>query len=244
MLEWQTRSAALLLRGSPGDQVISSKEGRGAIQFQTSFFDPGSSLLAKSSLLGDANPSLEEDGARRQRLLETYLSERRYILKTSEYITFAALCHTDEGYGKAADQGQDRSVWLEVVGGSILSAWSLEESAKGTRKSVVVDAVEALRARFEALEKGSGWLQGEGVQEEIEFAWARNQLVEAIHIMRIVLNLLESSSKIMKAPAILSWFRLMNECGFFESVQLVSGTNDDHQRLIGRAAASYAPGTI
>lgn len=243
MLEWQTRSAALLLRGSPGDQVISSKGGRGAIQLQTSFFDPGSSLLAKSSL-GDATPSLEEDGARRQRLLETYLSERRYILKTSEYITCAALCRTDEGYGKAADQGQDRSVWLEVVGGSILSAWSLEESAKGTRKSVVVDAVEALRARFEALEKGSGWLQGEGVQEEIEFAWARNQLVEAIHIMRIVLNLLESSSKIMKAPAILSWFRLINECGFFESVQLVSGTNDDHQRLTGRAAASYAPGTI
>ena len=241
-LEWQSRSAAQLLRGSPGEQVASVNGGRGVNQFQTSFFDPGTSLISKSSFLGDGEPVFEENSARRQRLLENYLSERRYILKTSEYITFGALCSVDVEF---ADREQHRSSWLEEVGESILSAWSLQEPLKGTPQNLVVNAVDALRSRLHALENGSGWLLDEDIQEEIELAWARSQLVESIHIMRIVLNLLESSSKLMNAPAILPWFKLMNECGFFESLQLVSANElSFDQSLTFLTATSKAPRTI
>jgi nuclear pore complex protein Nup188 len=245
VLEWQTRSAAQLLRGQPGDQSTSVNGARGVNQLRSSSFDPGSSLRARSSLLAGEGPFVEDNSSRRQRLLETYLSERRYILKSGEYITFAALCHRDEGPGKAADEGRDRLSWMEEVGRVVLSAWSLEDSPKGNRKSLVVDAVEALRARFEAMGKGCGWLHGEGIEEEIEFAWVRNQLVEAIHIMRIVLNNLEASTNLMKAPTILTWFRLMNECVFLESVDLVSlKIHRKQQLLIARTAISNASGPI
>ena len=222
LLEWQTRSAVQLLRGSPGEQATNLTGGRGINQLQASFFDPGSSLLAKSSFLGESEPSFDDIQARRPRLLETYLSERRYILKTSEYITFAALCNGIGGPDKAPSQAKRKSDWLDEVGSSILSSWSVEESSKASRRSLIIETVESLRARFEALREGSGWLADQGVQEDIELAWGRNQLVETIHIMQILLNVLEFFPILLKAPAVLAWFRLISECGFFEVLQLVS----------------------
>ena len=222
LLEWQTRSAVQLLRGSPGDQATNLTGTRGINQLQASFFDPGSSLLAKSSFLGESEPSFDDNKARRQRLLETYLSERRYILKTSEYVTFDAPCNGMDGSDKATSQAKRKPDWLDEVGSSILSSWSVEEGSKASRRSLVIETVESLRARFEALKDGSGWLADQGVEEHIELAWGRNQLVEAIHIMQILLNVLEFFPILLKSPAVLAWFRLMSECGFFEVLQLVS----------------------
>ena len=222
LLEWQTRSAVQLLRGSPGDKATNVTGARGINQLQASFFDPGSSLLAKSSFLGESEPRFDESKARRQRLLETYLSERRYILKTSEYITFAALCNRVGESEKATSQGKGKPDWLDEVGNSILSTWSVEEGSKASRRSLVIETVESLRARFEALREGSGWLADQEVQEDIELAWGRNQLVETIHIMQILLNVLEFSPTLLKAPSVLAWFKLMGECGSFEVLQLVS----------------------
>ena len=221
LLEWQTRSAVQLLRGSPGDQATNLTGARGINQLQASFFDPGSSLLAKSSFLGESEPSFDDNKARRQRLLETYLSERRYILKTSEYVTFDASCNGIDGSDKATSQAKRKPDWLDEVGSSILSSWSVEEDSKASRRSLVIETVESLRARFEALKEGSGWLADQGVEEDIELAWGRNQLVEAIHIMQILLNVLEFFPILLKSPAVLAWFRLMSECGFFEVLQLV-----------------------
>ena len=222
LLEWQTRSAVQLLRGSPGDQATNLTGARGINQLQASVFDPGSSLLAKSSYLEDNEPSFDDNKARYQRLLETYLSERRYILKTSEYVTFAALCNGIDVPDKATTQAKRKPDWLDEVGSSVLSSWSVEEGSKTRNKSLIIGAVESLRARFEALGEGSGWLANEGVQENIELAWGRNQLVETIHILQILLNVLEFSPILLKAHAVLAWFRLMSECGFFEVLQLVS----------------------
>ena len=222
LLEWQTRSAIQLLRGSPGEQATNVTGARGINQLQASFFDPGSSLLARSSFLGESEPRFDENKARRQRLLETYLSERRYLLKTSEYVTFAALCNRVGEPETATSQGKGKPDWLDEVGDSILSSWSLEEGSKASRRGLIIETVESLRARFEALREGSGWLADQEVQEDIELAWGRNQLVETIHIMQILLNVLEFSPTLLKAPAVLAWFKLMGECGSFEVLQLVS----------------------
>lgn len=219
VLEWQTRSAAELLRGSYGEQSTLAGGGRGPGQFQASVFDPGSSLLGKTTLVKIESPTIGKANARRLRLLEIYLSERRYVLKTSEYITFGALGQEHHASKDTLDQGQNGQHWLQEVGETILLQWKIDVSGKGSHKSFVVDAVESMQSRLKALTSGSGWLEDEGIEEDIEIAWSRNQLVEVIHIMQILLNLLESSSTLIKSPAILAWYRLMGECAFFENFQ-------------------------
>ena len=196
--------------------------GVGESQLHASFFGAASSLFGKSFGPGANVPAPFNDiGLRRRRLLETYMSERRYILKTTEYVTLSASCNAQNGSsGKVTNHALS---WLEEVGAAIISTWEGDGSAQAQSKNFVAEAVEALRSRIESLMGGSGWLSDESQQEEMEVAWARNQILEMIHIMQILLIRLDPSlTKVITPDIILSWYRLMNECGFFDSLQLVS----------------------
>ena len=207
-----------LLRGSLVDDVTN---GTGRNHLQASFSGAASTLFGKSFGVGPNAPTLPDDSAtRRRRLLETYLSERRYILKTTEYVTFAA-SHKFEASSPINTTNQAGS-WLEEVGGAIISTWKDDESARSKGKDFVGEAVEALRFRMESLHKGSGWMSDESQQDEIEVEWARNQVLEIIHIMQILLIQLDlSSTKLLTPDSILPWYRLMNDYCFFDSLQLV-----------------------
>ena len=222
VLEWQTRPAVQLLRGSLVDEIAPLANGIGGSQLSASFSAAASSLFAKSSAVAlKGNPPFDDAGPRRRRLLETYLSERRYILKTSEYVTFAASSKAQ--FGSHNEISNQASSWLQEVGTGIISTWKDNGSAQSKGNNFVAEAVGALRSRIENLNKGSGWLSDESQQEEIELAWARNQLLEMIHITQILLVQLDSSLMNLITPdSILPWYRLMNECGFFASLQLVS----------------------
>lgn len=222
VLEWQTRPAVQLLRGSLVDESVLLANRVGGSQLQASLSGATSSLFGKSSGLGANAPALFNDvGPRRKRLLETYLSERRYILKTSEYVTFTASCKAqNEAPSNVMNQA---SSWLQEVGTAIVSTWNGDGPAPVKSKNFVLEAVDALRSRIEGTMRGSGWLSDESQQEEIEIAWVQNQILEMIHIMQILLIRLDSSSTKLTIPDfILPWFKLMNECGFFDSLQLVS----------------------
>ncbi len=224
VLEWQTRPAVQLLQGNGDEQIASRNDGGRFGKSGASLFDPGSSTLAKSTLRGSETTSaFQEVGARHRRLLENYLSERRCILKCSEFITFITLCKA----GAPDGHGQERLSWLRELGAEVLSAWDFDQLAN--RNRLVIDGVESLRSRHRGLAKGSGWFQDEGAQEDIELAWTRSQILEMIHVMQIILNLIESTSALVQSPAILSWFRLMKELNFFESVQPVSSESSDNQ---------------
>lgn len=219
LLEWQTRSAVLLLQHNGDAQIASRNSGAGAGSFGASIFDPGSSILARSTSKGNETAAeFEEIGERHKRLLETYLSERRCILKCSEFMTFIALCKSDS----PDDQEQNSSNWLREIGAEVLSAWNFNHPSKSSQKHPIISAVDTLRSRLEVMAQGSGWLQGEDPQEDIELAWLRSQILEMIHVMQITLNLVEASSGLVESPAVLAWFRLMKESNFYESVQPVS----------------------
>ncbi|KAK4693789.1 hypothetical protein P7C71_g3667, partial [Lecanoromycetidae sp. Uapishka_2] len=219
VLEWQTRSAAELLQGSSGDQITLTDGSRGVGQFQASIFDPGSSLLGKSTLAITGGRAFDEASVRRRRLLEIYLSERRYLLKSSEYITLGTLSRVENVPKDAVGLAQKSLSWLEDIGVTILSKWDIDVTGKVSPENFVIDAVRSMRSKLEALAEGSGWFQDQGALEDVEIAWCRNQLVELVHIMQILLNILESSSSLLKSPAILAWYRLMGECAFFENFQ-------------------------
>ena len=210
-----------LLRGSLLDEITPLANGIGGSQLQASFSGAALSLFGNSSEIGANAPTpFNAAGPRRRRLLETYLSERRYILKATEYITFAASCRAQ--VRSPNDVAIQESSWLEEVGTAITSTWRGDGSAQSKSKNFVAE-VEALRSRTESLRTGSGWSSDESQQEEIELAWARNQILEMIHIMQILLIRLDSSlTTLITSDTILPWYRLMKDCAFYDNLQLVS----------------------
>ena len=221
VLEWQTRPAVQLLWGGLVDEIAPLANGIGGNQLQASFSGAALSLFGKSSAIGgNASARFDDAGPRRRRLLETYLSERRYILKTTEYVTFAASCRAqDEPSSNVTSQA---SSWLEEVGTAIISTWKGDGLAQSKSKTFVAE-VKALRFRTEGLTTGSGWSSEESQQEDIELAWARNQIYEMIHIMQILLIRLSSSlTNLITPDLVLPWYRLMRDYGFYDSLQLVS----------------------
>ena len=223
LLEWQVRPATQLLQGTSEDQRVDGGRIGDAGSLRTSIFDHGSSLY-KSSVAADKESSTQpqENIVRRRRILETYLSERRYILKCSEYLIFIALFTSDVTGRTPHGQEEDHSLWLKEAGANIVSSWISHNNESTSRKHPVVEAVDALRLRLESVTKGSGWLSDEGMQEDIELAFARSQILESIHIMQITLSFLLSSVDLLKSTAVLSWFRFMKDTEFYDGVQLVS----------------------
>lgn len=201
-------------RGSDEDAAI-VRDAVGDFNPQLSIATSRPPAITKSSLHAkDVSSTLDESGARRQRLLELYLSERRYIVKTCEYVVFAASFQSTSAIGNGPSTS--RSGWLERTGQAILKAWNIHGHVRDSQENIFVTATKALITRVQALENGSGWFQNEGAQEELEAAFARSQTLEMIHIMQIMLVLLESSTKLSCSDAILAWFRFMATYGFFD----------------------------
>jgi len=216
VLEWQSRPAFKLLREDLGDTA----QVAGNASSQVAFAASQSSLLARSSFVGrNATPTFDTIDARRERLLEVYLSERRFIVKTCEHIVFAALCDPTslDVKGKSTDQ----SGWIVKLGHDVLLAWNIHGNVRDTKKNFFIGAIEAIDLRLQSLEYSSGWLKDEGSRDGLEMAFARNQVLEMIHTMQIMLMLLESSTRVSRSDACLKWFRLMATFGFLEDLQPV-----------------------
>ena len=226
VLEWQTRPAELLLYGGHEGEPTKSNGVGQAADFRASSFDPGSSLLAKSkNQQKESHQPIEDTGLRRRRLLESYLSERRCILKCNEFLVFIQLSQLSVQSGIDGGQQVNKLSWLRDAGANILASWNINDKVNAKRKPAFLEATEALHARLKNLSNGCGWLQDDDLREEIEAAWARSQILEMIHIMQIMLHILQSAKDLLEPLAILSWFRLMKDYDFFESMQLVSLLN-------------------
>lgn len=240
LLEWQTRPTQRLLRERPREAAdLQSPAGINGLAESPQI----SVLLQPPALEQDASNAVDDSEARRQRILLIYLSERRYILKTSEYVVFAALFETSlhkestpssNSKGKAPDRpwvqqepglgsrSKAKPGWIEEVGNKVLEHWNLDGHVEDSKKNFIVWAVDALESRIKNLETGSGWFREEGPSEKIETAWVRNQILEIIHIMQTILTLLHSSSKLTRTDALIAWFRFVHKYKFFQGFDLVS----------------------
>lgn len=224
MLEWQMRSSVQLLQGNIADVLAQTNIMARSGNPQTARPSPWSSVLAKSSRLEEGGPcTFDSLESRQKRLLEVYLSERRFIIKTSEYVVSRARCQAShEDSERPRDKALARLGWVQEIGDAILADWKVDSVSSKGGKNHIVSAVDALQTRATGLEQGIGWFNDQGVQEDIEAAWASNQILEMIHIMEIILVLLDSSTQLTRSDALVSWFRFMSRYGFFEVFEPVS----------------------
>lgn len=227
VLEWQTRPANRLLMNDAYDDYQEYFNTLGINGLASSVFKPESSFVVRQSIPKDKDAKLFDDvKGRHQRLLHIYLSERQYLIRTCEYIIFGTLFEiyphqSDEIRDQSKDISLEMPEWLAGVGDQILVAWNLDGIAQNSDKHFTVDAVNALRLRCQALRSGSGWFGDEPDFEQIDQAWGKNQFLEIIHIMRLLFTLILSSTKMSRSDTLLAWFRLMDEYGFLNNLNLV-----------------------
>ena len=217
VLEWQSRPVFNLLKSDAAEKGATFRQtlGWNSLQLPLSHSQFGST----PSRISNNDPSSEVDD-RKVRLLNIYLSERRYIIKTCEHLVFVALCRvvpTTKNH-----QLEEQETWIEALGNRVLLAWDVGDKSKSSRKDFFVVAVEALQSRLQGFETGSGWLKDESSQEEFDLTWAKHQLLEIIDILQIMLKLLEPKQDLTRSDAFLAWFRLMGNCSFFENFDPVS----------------------
>ena len=220
VLEWQTRPAQRLLQDSPSDE---SRDLRSTVGISGSAASLRGSILSRPpGLMQDKANAFDSPEERRQRLSNIYLSERRYILKTSEYLIFNAWYEEQSDPAAAPGMEPRKLGWVREIGNRIILAWNVYGLVQESANNFVFESVNAIESRIDNLARGSGWSQEQEPQEHIEVAWGRNQILEMIHIMQTMLTLLNSSNMLTSTDALLAWFRFVNKYGFFENFQLVS----------------------
>jgi len=221
IIEWQTRPAVWLLRGFVDDDGSATRLGVESNGLQSSLL--GSKYGANGSEVVASFDSCHE---RRMRLLDVYLSERQFLTKTAEFITFNALSKPAEAEAilddDRNDETKDKTLWLGKVGAGLLKSWNPRGIGSNSGNNWLVDATAALGARVENLGRGSGWLQDEDTAVDVEVAWCRVHLIETIHIMQTMMSIVMSSVELTRADVLRSWFKFVSDYGFFEQFELVS----------------------
>ncbi|KAI9812889.1 MAG: hypothetical protein M1827_004407 [Pycnora praestabilis] len=234
VLEWQTRPAAQLLNGFSEEEVNSVLDAAGSASLGSSVFLPRSSILplpGAAQAAASIGPDLPT--GRRLRLLNLYLSERRYLLKVSELFVSAGLyeeASNQEPQGSGKRKEKKVSTWVQDIG-TLICHWYTSGGDPGTGSSrYLCDCITALQRSVDALEKGSGWLDEEGGRAEFEDSWGKNQIVEMIHIMQLMFFVLDSSRVITSSAVVLAWFRFMITYSFFNSFEPPS--SNQHELVI------------
>lgn len=229
MLEWQTRPAERLLLDSQHDDAVDYRKTLSVNGLAASFNHSTQTRPLSSDQ--DAANTFDSAEARRDRLLSIYLSERRYILKTSEHLLSVALSESaqpgklaepssgSKSKGKAPKRPErsEKSDWIKEVGNDICAIWNVDGLVEDSRENFIVTAVNALQFRVDSTESGSGWFEQEP-RDIIEAAWARNQSLEMIHIMQAMLTLLNYSTNVTRCDSLVAWFRFVAKYNFFQQV--------------------------
>lgn len=208
VLEWQERPAAQLLKTSSGlpSQIRSIGDH---------------SLNTRNSLRhnGEDNPGNEE--VRHLALLQTHLSERRYLLKVAETVlSYLSRVSTLQERTLRSPSQEPEDNWLVKVGKSLLSTWTEKpQSTKDKPQSFVSLIVEAAQARVEQFLQGCPWTVTEDAAEEISEEWTEDQIIQLIHILQIGLFSLQTLNSVVDPDDVIIWFRFMSDVAMFEGLR-------------------------
>lgn len=213
--ECQARPAARLLGPFSEEELVGIREAAGNSKY--------SSPIPLSQLAQAVDPAtirqdFEKEGHRRTRILRTYLSERRNLLKCSERLLHAAFQNANQVvYGDSSSHGNGKVVpWLAKAGNAIYS-----NIAPGSETENALRAVTAIEKNVQLIETGSGWSEGGIGGEELEHDWVQTQIVEAIHNMEILWNLMTYTITLPSSSLVHAWFQLQQACRFFSSFESV-----------------------
>ncbi|AEO69620.1 a2aa6c0d-9326-435c-9c79-2614c11b7958 [Thermothielavioides terrestris] len=213
LVEYQSRALSHLTGPLSTQDVTNIQEAAGVGDAQASAI----LALLNVTAVVDAEATwadFESDIRRRQRLLATYLSERRSFLGAVDALLTFLIYSRSSAAPPELDRLR-RAVVVEAFGFDEDAAkpdTSRLDALAPTYIRVLDDCVKRTQAAPESLDK-------EMLTDAFEVDWIRTALTEAIHAMSLVFQILDLKHPTFAPPElVVQWFALMDECEFFESV--------------------------
>ena len=219
VLEWQSRSSARLLHDHEAEELPAFS---GSMRLKSSLLL--SRIRAPPKSAKTVREQFESEVARRDRILNTYLSERRFKAKTLGHVLFRTLCEkappVDATSGNEDAKIYDRWSWVERAGTRILEAWSIVTDKPVEANKWFLDVVSLIAEDIDAIAAGSKIEVDDAVKEELEMRWVETQATEILHLMHIAFIVAQSSQTLWTSECLSAWFKLMDQVSFFGSLEL------------------------
>ncbi|KAG4434290.1 hypothetical protein IFR05_010234 [Cadophora sp. M221] len=217
--ECQSRAAAQLLGPFSEEELASIRDAAGNNRYSSSI---PVGLMSQGADPQQTQRDFGTEESRRKRILRTYLSERRHLLKCSERIfhqLFLA-ADTEESDDENRSKGPATSpTWLERMG--LAFHVKLNQDGFPSPDDNLLRCIGGITTNMKNLMAGSGWFSKEGGREDVEFDWTRTQITEAIHSMELMWQfIVYYCHKPCSSDVVLAWFRLQQDYGFFNSLGL------------------------
>ncbi|KAL1842847.1 hypothetical protein VTJ49DRAFT_4014 [Mycothermus thermophilus] len=213
LIEFQSRAHSHLTGPMSSQDVANIQEAAGVGDAQASavlaLVNVASAVDAESTWA-----DFETETCRRQRLLATYLCERRSFVAVADAL-LAFLLHS---------RLSDSAAGLKQLRADILrDAFAFDDNAD-VPDTTLLDALappymRTLEDCFRRTQMLPESLSPDVVTEQLEVDWVRTAAAEAVHAMSLIFQILDLGASIFAPPALVSqWFGLMDTCEFFESV--------------------------
>lgn len=184
----------------------------------------GLSNVQASSLLTSLNisPSLEAEhiwndfnaqGARRQRLITTYLSDRRHFMMAADHLLSFIVHMKPENLGAEAEPM--RQVLLRGVVG--------QHEDYGAFEQFVTPYLEMLPRLIERSQSCPALVSTLSSSVDLELDWATSFLSEVVHGMSMLFQILDSAGGLFASQDVVGrWWTLMDNYAFLDQLTGVS----------------------
>lgn len=208
IVEFQSRPATQLTGPLSAQDAINLQEALGVSNAQSS------SLAAILGATRDADAIWADFGteeARRLRIFQTYLAERRYLAMTVDLIHGETLC----GEMKRITSGQHNL--------SEPSYPSLEDQSNSD-EVLVSNNMKMVTRIIESMANGyKKDINDKSLQtEDAELDWQRTLLTELVHALSVIFQTFDHASDFFAAPeTVMEWFSLMETYVFLSGIVVV-----------------------
>jgi nuclear pore complex protein Nup188 len=213
LVEYQSRAHSHLTGPLSTQDVANIQEAAGVGDAQASAI---LALLNVTTAVDAESTWVDFEGEtkRRQRLLATYLSERRSFLGAADALLAFLLHSRSSGTGPELDPLRT-SIFQEAFGFDENAAkpdTSKLDALAPAYLSTLDDCFNRTQAAPESLDR-------EMLDDQFEVNWIRTALTEAIHAMSVTFQILDLRASMFAPPELVTqWFALMDACEFFEPV--------------------------
>ncbi|RBQ90816.1 hypothetical protein VDGD_05737 [Verticillium dahliae] len=209
VLEFQARPAAHLAGPLSTQDAVNLQEAAGVSNSQSSSLVPISGATMDADAIWTV---FDKEEAKRLRIFQTYLSERRYLAMAADLAHGETLRHQPKAI-TGTEEASEAS--YPVLPADDLT--KLAENLISTNLKWIARTVESLGNGFERETDDKSILI-----DEIEVDWQRTLLTEIAHALATIFQALDSHGDLFAAPSsVLEWFTLMESCVFFEGLSAV-----------------------
>ncbi|RKF60684.1 Nucleoporin NUP188 [Golovinomyces cichoracearum] len=220
ILECHNRSTAQLCSPFSEEELANLQEATGNGKYANSV---AHILLPQGLQVTTIREQFEKLESRRQRILQTFFSETRFLWHCAEHLMHFLYTNF------VAENGEDKS-------NENATSWLFERERDLTAliqisgvDAIILKHIDAIRNYLQNLGTGSGLFKDDGGCEELEVDWIQTKTVEVTLSMKIVLYFLLYSIELPSSQIVLEWFRLLQSFEFLDQF----GSDDTNiQRIV------------